>query len=179
MRQVSEPDQSPLTMECRYCGHREHAEIQPPPPWAGETEETEYRRVVVRREAGRPSADELRGLRFLSEDLASRPLGEVAKLVGEGTAVDLGVLPIEEAEDLAKRASGFGFDAEVQDPGQDSGVEEEKAGWGFDRRNPFGLPVTVGDPEDDSVIIPFYCLLFVAVGVLVVLTVVLISCWPK
>lgn len=114
MEQVSSENTSPLIVECQHCGHREWAEIQVPPPWP--PRDTEYVRVVVSREKGQARAREIQAFRRLNQELAGLPMGEAAERIGTSQSIDLGVHPLEEAQDLLKRAEGLGLKAVLEPP---------------------------------------------------------------
>lgn len=173
MKRVSPVDQSPLIMECQGCGHREWAEIQVPPPWPGDDRSVEYKRVVVYRAGGPAKAEEVRALRKLSAELNRLPMAEAAKRVESCQAVDLGVHPLEDAQDLLKRAEAMGLKAGLEGPDEGSIVSDDKRLRFFE---PFGAPVTVGEPGEDTTIIPFGWIVMGGAVIIAVIIVLLLSC---
>ncbi len=108
MKRVSKKNMSPLIMECQICAHREYAEIQISPNGFFDNKRMEYSRVVVRREGNKVTAEEVRALRKLDQDLGSLPMGEAAKRIGSSQSIDLGVRCLEDAQDLLKKAEALG-----------------------------------------------------------------------
>jgi len=162
MKQVSAPDTSPLIMECRRCGHREYAEIHVPAPWSP-VEQTVYR-LVVHRTKGPAKAEEVKDFRKLSPELRSLPVHMAAQRIGSNLIVDLGKHSAEEAKALFNKATELGLNASLI--GLDDYTEEQEKQRLFE---PFGAPVSVGEPGEETTVIPFEWLL---IGVLLISVIV-------
>ncbi len=150
MKRVSKENMSPLIMECQTCAHREYAEIQISPKGFFGNKSVEYSRVVVRREGNKATAEEVRALRKLDQDLGSLPMGEAVKRIGSSQSIDLGVHCLEDAQDLLKKAETCGLKAMLVPPEEDSLDHQDKRRF-FE---PFGAPVSVGEPGEDTTVIP-------------------------
>ncbi len=137
-------------MECRQCGHRKYAEIQPSPPWPP-AESVEYR-LVVHRTKGPAKALEVQALRKISPELRSLPVHVAAERVGTSATIDLGVHSPDDAKDLLKKAEALGLNARLEHP-DDYAVDQNERFFA-----PFGAPVTVGEPGEGQVI-PFVWIL--------------------
>ncbi len=152
MERVSPANKSPLIMECQSCGLRQLAEIQVPPPWGIDKKGVEYTRVVVYRVEGPAKAKEIQALRKLNEELGRLPAEKAAKRIGAGQSIDLGVHLLEDAQDLLKRAEAWGLKARLELPKENSLSLKDKVKQLFES---FGAPVTVGEPGEDTTVIPF------------------------
>ena len=64
MERVSEVDRSPLILACISCGHKEHLEIQIPPPWPPAGEEPETRSSHPEPAPDRINRSDNRGSRY-------------------------------------------------------------------------------------------------------------------
>jgi hypothetical protein len=173
MKRVSPVDTSPLIMECKKCGHREWAEIQVPPPWSGDDKGVEYKRVVVYRAEGPTQAEEIQALRKLSEELRRLPATEAAQRIGSSQAIDLGIYPVQDAHDILKRAEALGLKAGLERPEEQSKVTDDKRLRLFE---PFGAPVTVGEPGEDTSVVPFGWIVIGGAVIIAVIIVLLVSC---
>jgi hypothetical protein len=147
MKQVSPPDVSPVIMECRRCHHREYAEILVPPPWSP-VEQTAYR-VIVHRTAGPAKAPEVRAFRKLSQELRSLPVHVAAEQIGSNLIVDLGMYSEDDAVALLKQATELGLDASLIGP-EDYITDQDERFF-----ESFGAPVSVGEPGEETTVIPF------------------------
>jgi len=161
MKQVSPPDVSPVIVECRRCHHREYAEILVPPPWSP-VEQTAYR-VIVHRTEGPAKAQEVRAFRKLSQELQSLPVHVAAEQIGSNLIVDLGMHSDEDAQALLKQATALGLDASLIGP--DGYITDQDERF-FES---FGAPVSVGEPGEETTVIPFGWIL---IGVLLIAAVV-------
>lgn len=160
MKQVSPPDTSPVIMECRRCQHREYAEILVPQPWAPVVQ-TEYR-LVVHRTPGPAKAPEVKAFRKLSQELRSLPVHVAAEQIGSNLIIDLGMHSDEDAQALLKQATALGLDASLIGPEGYITDQDERL---FE---PFGSPVSVGDPGEETTVIPFGWILIGALLITVV-----------
>ncbi len=161
MRRASPPDTSPVIMECRRCHHREYAEILVPAPWSP-VEQGAYR-VIVHRNQGPAAAQEVKAFRKLSRELRSLPIDAVAEYIGSNRIVDLGVHSEEDARGLVKQAIKLGLEARLIGP-EGSVTDQDDRLY-----EPFGAPVSVGEPGEETRVIPFGWLV---IGVLLVAAVV-------
>ncbi len=151
MERVSAENTSPLIAECQHCGHRELAEVHFSPPWPPDKRSVKYTRVVVYKAEGKAEAEEIRELRKLNQELSRLPMNETAKRIGSSQSIDLGVHRLEDAQDLLKRAEAWGLKAMLELPEENSFGHQDKRRF-FE---PFGAPVSVGEPGEDTTVIPF------------------------
>jgi hypothetical protein len=173
MKRVSPVDTSPLIMECKKCGHREWAEIQVPPPWPGNDNGVEYKRVVVYRAEGPGKSEEIQALRKLSEELRRLPVTEAAQRIGYSQTIDLGIYPVQDAQDIIKRAEVLGLKAGLGQP-EEQPIDSDDQGLRL--IEPFGAPVTVGEPGEDNRVVPFGWIVIGGVVAIAVIIVLLLSC---
>lgn len=170
MHQVSPPDQSPLIMECRACGHQEQAEIHIGPEGFFAGQELEYRRVLIYRQGEKATAAEVQAIRKLVPELGRLPMHEAVRRIEEGPCIDLGFHPLEEARTLVEEVAAHGLDVRLVPTEEDRDMEQNRQRF----FGPFGAPVSVGEPGQDTLILPFGLLALLVVILLIVLVVFLL-----
>lgn len=165
MEQVSQKNASPFIVECLDCGHREWAEVHISTPWSPTKKGLEYKRVVVYREKGRATAKEIGALRKLNKDLGGLPMNEAAERIQSSRSIDLGVHQLHHAQGLIKRAKNLGMTAVLEGP------EKQNEGQILGM---LGAPVSVGEPGEDTRVIPF---IWIAIAVVLSLAIIVWALW--
>lgn len=165
MERISDENASPLIVECLNCGHREYAEIHVSPPWDIDQQELKHASVVVFRPEGRITAEQIHALRELNQDLSYLPVKEAATKISSNPSIDLGTHPLKDAQDLVEKARSLGLNARLESSEENSCGKKNKETW---KSNASGMPVSVGNP-DDTTVIPF---MWVFIGGALVLAVV-------
>jgi len=166
MQRVSEENESPLIMECRDCSHREHAEVQISPDDFFDNNEPEYRRVLVYREDDKTNAKEVRGLRKLIPELGGLPMTAAIKRIEESRHIDLGFHSLDDAQELIQQVESLGLTVLVL-PQDETPIDDQDNSYRL--FEPFGAPVSVGEPGVDSIVIPFVWILIAAALVVALL----------
>lgn len=87
-------------MDCRTCGHQEHAEIHIGPEDFFDEQESEFRRVLIYRQGEKATAAEIQAIRKLVPEPGRLPMHEAVRRIEEGPCIDLGFHPLEEAQTL-------------------------------------------------------------------------------
>ncbi len=166
MVQTSPPGQSPLIVKCQYCGHEEGAIVDPPAPWKPDQDAANQSAVIVRRQKGPASAQELRNLRQLDPAFAEMPAKEAAALIGASEELNLGAHDLDKANALADQARAFGFEAMVQSPPREEQAADDLTFWDW-----FTATPTTVDGQGQT--IHFGCVLVALVGALSLIALVI------
>ena len=90
---------------------------------------------------------------------ADQRFASTAEQIGSNLIVDLGVHSEDDTASLLKQATALGLDASLISP------EGYITDQGERRFEPFGSPVSVGDPGEETTVIPFGWIL---IGVLLI-----------
>jgi len=115
----------------------------------------EHAQVVIYREEGPARVEELCALRKLDPYLARLSASKALEYIAERGVIDHGFHFKIEAQQLAERVEPLGLEVRLALSDVDS-PEPERDSRLFE---PFGAPVSVGEPGEDVVIIPFVWIL--------------------
>jgi hypothetical protein len=164
MQRVSVQNESPLIVECRSCAHREYAEVLISPNGFFDNKKVEYRRVVVCRESEKAKVWEVRALRKLKPEFGGLPMNEAVRRIGSSRYIDLGVHSLDDAQNILERTEAQGLKARLEHPDENTIADQERYRF-FEQ---FGAPVSVGEPGEDTIVIPFGWIL---IGIALILAV--------